>query len=221
MSRPRTLLSWSSGKDAAWSLHVLRQSAEFEVVGLITTINKEFDWVAMHAVRRALLERQAEATGLPLITVPLPWPCTNEEYEAIMAWALADAHERFSITHVAFGDLFLEDVRAYRERQFAGMGLTPIFPLWGRPTGELAEEMIAGGLLASLTCIDPRHLPSTFAGRAFDQDLLDDLPEGIDPFGERGEFHTFACGGPMFLTPVTATADEVVWRDGFVFADLF
>ena len=190
-----------------------------EIVGLLTTLNEEFDRVAMHAVRRSLPERQAEATGLPLMTVPLPWPCTNDEYEAIMARALLGAKERLGVTHVAFGDLFLEDVRAYRERQLVGTGLVPLFPLWGRPTDALAREMIAGGLRASLTCIDPRHLPASFAGRGFDQSLLDDLPEGVDPCGERGEFHTFAWAGPMFQAPVESEPGPVVERDGFVFAD--
>ncbi len=220
MIKARALLSWSTGKDAAWSLQVLRQSEDVEVVGLLTTVNKAFERVAMHAVRQALLERQAEAAGLPLVTAPLPWPCSNAEYEAAMQSALAEAKARFAVSHIAFGDLFLEDVRAYRERQLEGTGLQPLFPLWGRPTRALAEEMIAGGLRAYLTCVDPRQLPASFAGRAFDLALLDSLPSGVDPCGERGEFHTFACAGPMFSAPLAPVHGEIVERDGFVFADL-
>ena len=220
MTRPRALLSWSTGKDAAWSLHVLRQSNEVEVVGLLTTIDQAGERVAMHAVRQALLEMQAEAAGLPLVTVPLPFPCTNAEYEAAMQNALAEAKERFAVSHVAFGDLFLEDVRAYREKQLEGMGLAPLFPLWGKPTRALAEEMIAGGLRAYLTCVDPRQLPASFAGRAFDRAFLDSLPAGIDPCGERGEFHTCAYAGPMFSRPLLPVLGEIVERDGFVYADL-
>ena len=221
MNKPRVLLSWSSGKDAAWALHMLRQAAEVDIVGLLTTINQEFDRVAMHAVRRTLLERQAKAAGLPLLTASLPWPCTNAQYEDAMARALADAREGFAVTHIAFGDLFLEDVRAYRERQISGTGLAPLFPRWGSPTEVLAREMVAGGLQAILTCIDPRILPASFAGRTFDQSLLDDLPKGVDPCGERGEFHTFACAGPMFHVPFAPQVGEVIERDGFVFADIF
>ena len=220
MTKQRVLLSWSSGKDAAWALHRLRQTAGVEVVGLLTTLNQEFDRVAMHAVRRTLLERQADAAALPLVTARLPWPCTNSEYEAVMAQALDEARQQFSITHVAFGDLFLEDVRAYRERQLAGTGLTPLFPLWASPTNALAREMIQGGLSAVLTCVDPRRLPASFAGRVFDERLLRDLPDGVDPCGENGEFHTFASAGPMFRVPIAVTAGEVVEREGFVFADL-
>jgi len=219
-SKPRALLSWSSGKDAAWTLHMLRRAGEVEVVGLLTTLNDEFDRVAMHAVRRALLEAQAEAAGLPLRAVPLPWPCSNAEYEAAMGRALAKAREEWGVTHIAFGDLFLEEVRAYRERQLDGTGLTPLFPLWGLPTRALAQEMIEGGLRARLTCVDPNRLPASWAGRAFDAALLHNLPPGVDPCGEAGEFHTFAHAGPMFARPIPVTVGEVVTRDGFVFADL-
>jgi len=219
-AKPRALLSWSSGKDAAWALHTLRRGGEVEVVGLLTTLNAAFDRVAMHAVRRALLEAQAEAAGLPLRAVPLPWPCSNAEYEAAMAGALAEAREEWGVTHIAFGDLFLEEVRTYRERQLTGTGLTPLFPLWGKPTRALAQEMIAGGLGARLTCVDPKRLPFDLAGRAFDAALLHDLPPGVDPCGEAGEFHTFAHAGPMFARPIPVTVGEVVTRDGFVFADL-
>ena len=220
MSRkPRVLLAWSSGKDSAMSLHVLRQEGEVEVVGLLTTLNQAFDRVAMHAVRRALLLAQAEAAGLPLVVVPIPWPCPNDAYEAAMSAALDEARAD-GVEGVAFGDLFLEDIRRYREEKLAGTGLRPIFPLWQRPTRALAEEMIAGGLRARITCIDPRVLPPTFAGRAFDADLLADLPGSVDPCGENGEFHTFAWDGPMFRHPIPIELGEVVERDGFVFADL-
>lgn len=220
MKRPRVLLSWSTGKDAAWTLHALNLAGDVEVVGLLTTLNAAFDRVAMHAVRRVLLEAQAEAAGVPLLSAPLPWPCTNAQYEAAVHQALREAQERLGITHVAFGDLFLEDVRAYRETMLAGTGLAPLFPLWGIPTRRLAQQMIAGGLRAYLTCIDPRRLPPTFAGRSFDASLLNDLPPDADPCGEAGEFHSFAYDGPMFAHPIEAVVGEIVERDGFVFADL-
>jgi uncharacterized protein (TIGR00290 family) len=218
--QPRVLLSWSTGKDSAWTLHTLREEGEVEVVRLLTTLNEAFDRVAMHAVRRELLHAQARAAGLPLVIVPLPWPCANAQYEAALGQALAGARTELGVTHVAFGDLYLEDVRAYRERQLAAMGLTPLFPLWGRPTGALAREMVAGGLRAVLTCVDPRRLPPSFAGRTYDAALLADLPEDVDPCGEAGEFHTFAFAGPMFAAPVAHRRGEVVERDGFVFADV-
>jgi uncharacterized protein (TIGR00290 family) len=214
------LISWSSGKDAAWTLHTLRQSQAMEIVGLLTTLNAAFDRVAMHAVRRTLLERQAQAAGLPLVTVPLPWPCSNAQYEEAMREAVDRVQREMGVTHVAFGDLYLEDVRAYREEKMAGTGLTPLFPLWGKPTRALAQEMMAGGLRAVLTCVDPRCLPASFAGRAFDPSLLNDLPEGVDPCGEAGEFHSFVWDGPMFSRPLAISTGEVVERDGFVFADV-
>jgi len=214
----RALLAWSSGKDSAFSLHVLREQG-VAVTGLLTTINDAFDRVAMHAVRLELLRAQADAVGLPLALVRIPWPCPNEAYEAAMAEALAAARER-GTTAVAFGDLFLEDVRRYREERMSGTGLVPLFPLWGRPTRALAEEMIAVGQQAVLTCVDPRALPRAFAGRAFDAALLRDLPAEVDPCGERGEFHSFAWDGPAFRHPVPVRVGEVVDRDGFVFADL-
>jgi uncharacterized protein (TIGR00290 family) len=217
--RPKALLSWSSGKDSAWTLHVLRQRAEVEVVALLTTINQAFDRVAMHAVRAELLRAQAEAAGVPLWPVPIPWPCSNEEYEAAMGAAIARAHAD-GITVAAFGDLFLEDIRRYRQERLRGTGIDPIFPIWGLPTDQLARDMIAGGLRARLTCVDPRQLDARFAGRDFDQALLADLPPSVDPCGERGEFHTFAYDGPMFRGPVAIQTGEVVERDGFVFADL-
>jgi uncharacterized protein (TIGR00290 family) len=217
--KQRALLAWSSGKDSAWALQVLRAANEVEVVGLLTTLNETFDRVAMHAVRAALLRAQAEAVGLPLTCVPLPWPCSNEQYEAAMGRAL-EAARRDGIEVVAFGDLFLEDIRRYREERMAGTGLRPIFPLWGLPTDALARRMIAGGLRARLTCVDPRQLAPSFAGRDFDEALLADLPATVDPCGERGEFHSFAYAGPMFRAPVAIRVGEIVERDGFVFADL-
>lgn len=200
-------------------LHVLKQDAAVEIGGLLTTMNEEFDRVAMHAVRRRLVEAQAEAAGVPLRTVPLPWPCTNDEYESRMRAAVSQAVSE-GFTHVAFGDLFLEDVRKYREDRLAGTGLTPLFPIWGIPTDQLATQMVESGLRSVLTCINPKHLDRSFAGRQFDRSLLADLPAGVDRCGERGEFHSFAWDGPMFNHPVTVSVGEVVDRDGFVFADL-
>ena len=219
MRRLKTLLSWSSGKDSAWALHTLRGDDRYEVVGLITTINQVAGRVAMHAVRRQLLHEQAAAAGLPLWEVPIPSPCSNEEYEMAMRTLVGRA-EADGVEAVAFGDLFLEDVRAYRERQLASTRLRPIFPLWGRDTATLAREMIAGGLRARITCIDPGQIAPSFAGREFDAALLDALPPTADPCGERGEFHTFAYAGPMFRAPVAVESGIVLERDGFVFADL-
>ena len=215
----RILLSWSSGKDSAWTLYVLRQRAEYEVVGLLTTFNEEADRVAMHAVRRDLAERQAAATGLPLWAVPLPWPCSNEQYESLMAETCARAVAE-GIVGVAFGDLFLEDVRAYREKQMKDSGLEPIFPVWGLPTRALAREMIRCGTRAKLTCVDTAKLDRSFAGREFDEALLSDLPEEVDPCGERGEFHSFVYAGPMLEAVLPVSVGETVVRDQFVFADL-
>ena len=215
----RILLSWSSGKDSAWSLHVLRQRGEYEVVGLLTTFNDEADRVAMHAVRRELVERQATAAGLPLWAVALPWPCSNEQYELLMAEACAKAVAE-GIEGMAFGDLFLEDVRAYREKQLKGTGLAPVFPVWGLPTRALAEEMIACGTRAKLTCVDTGKLDRSFVGREFDEELLSALPGDVDPCGERGEFHSFVYAGPMLDAVVPVSVGETVVRDQFVFADL-
>lgn len=215
----KTLVSWSSGKDSAWMLHVLKQDPAIHIGALLTTMNEAFDRVAMHAVRRRLLEEQARAAGIPLWTIPLPWPCSNDEYEARMRTAVVKAVAE-GFTHVAFGDLFLEDVRRYREDRLAGTGLTPIFPIWGIPTDRLAGDMIDGGLRAVLTCVNPKQLDRSFAGRQFDRALLADLPAGTDPCGERGEFHSFAYDGPMFNHPVAVAPGEVVDRDGFVFADM-
>lgn len=215
----RILLSWSSGKDSAWSLHVLRQRAEYEVVGLLTTFNETAGRVAMHAVRRELVEYQAASVGLPLWAVPLPWPCSNEQYESLMSRTCGKALDA-GIQGIAFGDLFLEDVRAYREKQMKDVGFEPIFPLWGLDTWELAKEMIAAGLRARLTCIDTRKLDRSFAGRSYDERLLADLPEGIDPCGERGEFHSFVQAGPMLTTSIDVSVGESVTREDFVFSDL-
>jgi uncharacterized protein (TIGR00290 family) len=217
--RLKTLLSWSSGKDSAWALHLLRRDPRYEIVGLVTTINDAFDRIAMHAVPTPMLERQTAAARLPLWKVPLPYPCSNAQYEAAMRGLIARARAA-GVTHMAFGDLFLEDIRAYRERQLADTGLTPLFPLWQQPTPALATEMVDGGLAAVLTCVDPRALAPRFAGRSFDRELLADLPLTVDPCGERGEFHTFAHAGPMFDAPIPVTVGRIVERDGFVFADL-
>lgn len=218
MSR-RVLLSWSSGKDSAWTLHVLRQDPDVELVGLLTTVNTTHGRVAMHSTRQAILEAQAQAVGLPLHVIPLPWPCANNVYERAMRTAIESALER-GVTHVAFGDLFLEDIRAYRIKQLEGTGLEPIFPIWNEPTEPLARRMIDAGIEAFLTCVDPRKLSRSFAGRKFDHAFLNDLPEGVDPCGENGEFHTCVLAGPMFREAVPAAAGEVVERDGFCFADL-
>jgi uncharacterized protein (TIGR00290 family) len=215
----KLLLSWSSGKDSAWALHSLRQNGEYEVAGLLTTLNAAFDRVAMHSTRRALLEAQASAAGLPLHPVPLPWPCSNDQYEAAMRSA-CDAAVAEGIEAIAFGDLFLEDVRHYREDKLKGTGLEPLFPVWGLDTRLLAEEMVASGLRARIVCVDPRKLPPEFAGRDFDADFLRDLPDGVDPCGENGEFHTAVYAGPMFREIIPIESGEVVERDGFVFADV-
>jgi len=217
--RHRLLLSWSSGKDSAWALHCLRQRGDFEIAGLLTTFNQAFDRVAMHSTRRALVEAQARAAGLPLHAVPLPWPCSNEHYESAMREA-CDAAVADGIDTMAFGDLFLEDVRRYREERLAFTGIAPVFPVWGLDTRQLAGEMIASGLRARLVCVDPRKLPRDFAGREFDADLLRDLPSSVDPCGENGEFHSFVYAGPMFSEPIPVESGEVVERDGFVFADV-
>jgi uncharacterized protein (TIGR00290 family) len=217
--RKKILLSWSSGKDSAWALHVLRQQGSYEVAGLITTINSAFDRVAMHSTRRSLLEIQAQAAGLPLIPVPLPWPCSNSDYECAMRTVYDQAIVQ-GVKSIAFGDLFLEDIRAYRERQLKDTGLEPLFPLWRAPTDELAREMIRSGLRARLVCIDPKALTPDFVGREFDEQLLCDLPAAVDPCGENGEFHSFAYAGPMFSQPILIASGERVERDGFWFADV-
>src|SRR3984957_12486106 len=218
-ARTKAWLAWSSGKDSAWALHTVRLAGDFEVVALLTTVNRAHGRVAMHAVRESLLEMQAAAAGLPLVKVGIPSPCPNEIYESAMSEAMARARDEGG-RHVIFGDLFLEDIRAYREKQLASCGMTPVFPLWGKDTGRLAEDMIAGGLQAHLTCVDPRKLDRSFAGRRFDRELLRALPAGVDPCGENGEFHTCVSAGTMFRRPIPVVSGEVVERDGFVFADL-
>ncbi len=213
-----TWLSWSSGKDSAWALHMLRQSSEYEVTGLFTTVNSVFGRVAMHAVRIELLRQQAQAVGLPLHLIEIPYPCSDEHYAAVMADFVAWAC-KVGVRCMAFGDLFLQDVRRYREERMQDTGIQPIFPLWDIPTRELIGEMLAGGLRARITCVDPRVLPAEFAGRELTQELLDTLPSNIDPCGENGEFHTFVFDGPMFAYPLDIEMGEVVTRDGFVFAD--
>ena len=217
--RASAWMSWSSGKDSAFALHTASEDPEIEVVGLLVTLNKEVDRVAMHAVRRELVEAQADRLGLPLHVVGIPSPCPNEVYEAQMAAAMATA-EASGVSHVIFGDLFLADVRAYRERALAGSGILPLFPLWARPTPELARGMVEDGVRAVLTCVDPQQLSAEFAGRAFDARLLAELPQGVDPCGERGEFHTFVWDAPQFRAPIDIEVGEVAERGGFVFCDV-
>jgi uncharacterized protein (TIGR00290 family) len=214
----KILLSWSSGKDSAWALHVLRQQGA-NVAGLLTSLNESVARVSMHGVREDVLRAQAHAAGLPLSTIPLPWPCTNEIYEARLR-AAVDRAVADGFTHVAFGDLFLEDVRRYREDRLRDTGLTPLFPLWGRPTPALAREMIAGGLTARISTLDPRVMPRDLIGAEFDESLLARLPATVDPCAERGEFHTCATGGPMFAAPIALIAGETVEREGFLYGDL-
>jgi uncharacterized protein (TIGR00290 family) len=214
----KILLSWSSGKDSAWALHVLNLQYPGAVQALLTTVNEAVDRVAMHAVRREVLEAQARAAGLPLIVVPIPHPCPNEIYEARMRDAVAHVVAD-GFTHVAFGDLFLEDVRQYRVDKLAGTGLEPLFPVWGIPTSHLASEMIATGLRARIACVDTRVLDASFVGREFDGSLLGDLPAGIDPCGEKGEFHTCVYAGPMFREPLVLEPGDVVTREPFAWRD--
>lgn len=218
-ARTKTLLAWSSGKDSAYALWALRQRPDVEVVGLLTTTNEAVGRVSMHAVRDSVLEAQARACGLPLTKVPLPDPCTDEQYRAAMT-AVVDEAVAAGVEAMAFGDLFLAEVRAYREAQMAGTGLVPLFPLWGRPTAALAREMITDGVEAIVTCVDTDQLDASFVGRAFNLSLLDDLPAGADPCAENGEFHTVAVAGPMFDRPLEVELGEVVDRGRFVFADV-
>ena len=215
----KILLSWSSGKDSAWTLHVLRRDRAGDVAGLLTSLNEAAGRVSMHGVREEILRAQAHAAGLPLFTIPLPWPCSNEIYEARLRVAV-DRAVADGFTHVAFGDLFLEDVRKYREDRLAGTGLTPIFPLWGIPTPQLARDMIAGGLRARISTLDPRVMPRELIGAEFDEALLAKLPPSVDPCAERGEFHTCATDGPMFARPLNVVAGQVVEREGFLYGDL-
>jgi uncharacterized protein (TIGR00290 family) len=215
----RVLLSWSSGKDSAWALHLLRRQPGIEVIGLLTTLNTQFDRVAMHGTRHAILQAQAAAARLPLWIVPLPWPCPNAVYQQRMTKAIERAKSEH-VDAIAFGDLFLADIRAYREAQLAPTGIEPLFPLWDIPTDELARQMVAAGLRAKLVCVDPRQLPPSFCGRDFDASLLADLPAHVDPCGERGEFHTCVYAGPCFSQPILVLSGEIVPREGFVYADL-
>jgi uncharacterized protein (TIGR00290 family) len=215
----QALIAWSSGKDSAWALHEVRRTGEYEVVGALTTVTETFGRVSMHGVREELLAAQLAAAGLAPTLVPIPFPCPNDVYEQRMATTLAAARTA-GVTHVIFGDLFLEDVRAYREQKLAGSGITPLFPLWGRPTDALARDMIAAGVEATLVCIDLKQLPRHFAGRRFDAALLTELPAAADPCGEKGEFHSFVAAGPMFAGRIPIRVGETVERDGFAFTDL-
>jgi len=219
MTKPRAWLCWSSGKDSAWALHEVRRLNEIDVVGLLTTVTQPYGRISMHAVREDILEAQAEAAGLPLCRVPIPAPCPNEVYQEAMRRALDEARGR-DVTRMIFGDLFLQDIRDYREAQLADTGIEAVFPLWKRPTGELAEAMIAAGLVAHITSVDPTKVPREFAGRVFDRDLLGQLPDGADPCAENGEFHTCVSAGPMFAHPIQVEVGETIERDGFVFTDL-
>jgi uncharacterized protein (TIGR00290 family) len=213
------LIAWSSGKDSAWALHEARRTGDLDIVGALTTVTETFGRVSMHGVREELLQMQLAAVGLPAIVVHIPFPCPNETYEQKMA-AVMDEAKASDVTHIIFGDLFLEDVRAYRERLLSGTGIVPVFPVWGRPTLALAREMIRAGVEAHLSAVDLRKLPASFAGRRFDNALLDSLPAGIDPCGENGEFHSFVSAGPMLARSIPVTVGETVELDGFAYADL-
>jgi uncharacterized protein (TIGR00290 family) len=215
----RTLLSWSSGKDSAWALHVLRQQPDVDVVGLFSTFNQAFQRVAMHGVRIELVREQAASVGLPIQLIPIPHPCRDDEYATIMECFVGQAR-RQRIDCFAFGDLLLEDVRRYREARLADTGITPLFPLWGTPTADLSQTMVSSGLRAIVTCVDPRKLPRDFAGQGYNESFLRRIPAGVDPCGENGEFHTFAFDGPMFERAVNVSFGETVSRDGFIFVDL-
>ena len=219
MTKPKALIAWSSGKDSAWALHEVRRAGEYDVVGALTTVTETFQRVSMHGVREEILYAQHAAVGLPSVIVPIPYPCPNEIYEARMAAALDDA-KRNGVTHVIFGDLFLEDVRRYREEKLAGTGIAPVFPLWQRPTAALAREMIDSGVETYLACVDLKQLPIAFAGRRLDHALLAELPASADPCGEKGEFHTFVAAGPMLKRKISVRVGDVVEREGFAFADL-
>ncbi|MGC9293334.1 MAG: ATP-binding protein [Acidobacteriaceae bacterium] len=219
MQRKKVLLSWSGGKDSAWALHTLRQDPRYEVAALLTTVNEHFGRVAIHGFREELLDLQAAAAGLPVWKVPLPWPCSNADYEGRMKGVCEQAVEQ-GLAAVAFGDLFLEDIRAYRIEKLAGTGLGPLFPIWGIPTDQLARQMVTAGLRARITCVNPKHLPASFCGRIFDMDFLADLPASVDPCGERGEFHSFAYAGPMFAYPIPVEHTLTVERDGTFYGEI-
>ena len=212
-------MSWSSGKDSAWALYKLQRNPEIDLAGLFCTVNKAFNRAAMHAVRVELLQRQAESIGLPLEIIEIPYPCSNDAYEEIMTLFVEKAKKN-NIEHFAFGDLFLEDVRNYREEKLKGTGITPIFPIWGIPTDKLSREMISSGLRAVITCIDPKQIPNDFVGKEYNESFLNDIPEGVDPCGENGEFHSFVFYGPMFEEQIEISFGDVVHRDGFVFMDI-
>ena len=215
----KALMSWSSGKDSAWAFHKLQQNPEIDIVGLFCTVNKEFDRVAMHGVRVELLQKQAKSIGLPLEIIEIPNPCSNSEYEKIMG-QFVERVKIAKIEYFAFGDLFLEDIRNYREEKLQGSGIKPIFPIWGIPTDELSREMISNGLRTVITCINPKQIPKEFVGREFDESFLDSLSETIDPCGENGEFHSFVFDGPMFKEQIEITVGDIVHRDDFIFADV-
>ncbi|MGH9616999.1 MAG: ATP-binding protein [Acidobacteriaceae bacterium] len=219
MQPKKTLLSWSGGKDSAWALHTLRQNPDYNVAALLTTVNERFGRVAIHGFREELLDLQAASVELPIWKIPLPHPCSNADYESRMSAVCVRAKDE-GFEAVAFGDLFLEDIRAYRVEHLAGTGLEPVFPIWGIPTAQLARQMVAAGLRARITCLDPRQLPATFCGRVFDAEFLADLPDSVDPCGERGEFHSFAYSGPMFTRPISVEHTHNVEREGFVYGDL-
>jgi uncharacterized protein (TIGR00290 family) len=216
----KTLLCWSSGKDSAWALHVLQRQSDIHIAGLVTTVNEVYERVAMHAVRTELLKRQAAAVGLPLWIANIPYPCSNSEYATAMRKIVKQSREQ-GVEYMAFGDIFLQDVREYREANLSDTGISPLFPLWGLPTDQLARDMISSGLRAYVTCIDPRHLSPNFVGQEYSSSFLDNLPANVDPCGERGEFHSFVFDGPMFSEPISVQVGEIVEREGFVFADLF
>jgi uncharacterized protein (TIGR00290 family) len=219
LRKPKALISWSSGKDSAFALHEVRRAGEIEVVGALTTVTETFGRVSIHGVRQQILRAQCEAAGLPPRIVPIPYPCPNEVYEARMGEAVARAVSE-GISHIIFGDLFLADIRAYREQKLAGTGITPLFPLWHRRTLALAQEMIASGLEAYIATVDLKKLPADFAGRKFDASLLTDLLEGVDPCGENGEFHTCVVAGPMFSRRIEVVTGEHLERDGYAYCDL-
>jgi uncharacterized protein (TIGR00290 family) len=219
MIRPKALIAWSSGKDSAWACHEARRAGEFEIVGALTTVTGAFTRVSIHGARETLLDAQLASAGLQPRKVRIPYPCPNETYEREMGAAVAQAVAD-GITHMIFGDLFLEDVRAYRERMLSGTGIAPVFPIWGRPTAALAHEMLDAGLRAHLICVDRSKLSKAFAGRVFDRTLLTDLPDGVDPCGENGEFHTFVSAGPMLTKPLAIRVGDIVERDGATYADL-
>lgn len=218
-TKEKTILAWSSGKDSAWALHVLRQDQNIDVVGLLTTVNKDAQRVAMHAVRETVLQAQADATGLPLHKVPIPEKCSNADYDHAMQTEITKLQKN-GITTIAFGDLFLEDIRRYREERLAPTGIKPVFPLWGQDTRTLANQMVSEGLRASITCVDTKQLDASFIGRTFNNNFISDLPASVDPCGENGEFHSFAYAGPMFTKPLSIVPGETVTRDQFIFGDL-